>query len=84
MLFVYHTNQLARVAENLPEFAHVRKCEVWAPLHANDPYFRMKCTVRARTMPITNWYCPDLDHSTLWAEQGASCWSCTIQTTSHV
>ena len=25
MLFVYHTNHIARVAENLPEFARVRK-----------------------------------------------------------
>ena len=28
MLFVYHTSHVARVAENLPEFARVRKCEV--------------------------------------------------------
>ena len=28
MLFVWHTNHLARVAENVPEFAQVRKREV--------------------------------------------------------
>ena len=58
MLFVYHTNHLAGVAENLPEFAHVRKCEVWAPLHANDTIFTLNGTVRARTMPISKSYCP--------------------------
>ena len=28
MLFVYHMNHVARVAENLPELARVCKCEV--------------------------------------------------------
>ena len=28
MLFVYHMNHVARVAENLPEFARLCKCEV--------------------------------------------------------
>ena len=41
MLFAYHTNHVARVAENLPEFACVCKCEVQAPLHANDAIFRL-------------------------------------------
>ena len=40
MLFVYHTNHVARVAENLPEFARVCKCEDEAPLHANDAISR--------------------------------------------
>ena len=84
MMFVYHTNHLARVAENLPEFARARKCEVQAPLHANNLISRLNRTVRARTMPISNWYCPYLDHSTLWPEQAAACCSCTIRTTSHV
>ena len=84
MLLVYHTNHAARVAENLPEFARVRKCEVQAPLHANNLISMLNRTVRARTMPISNWYCPYLDHSTLWPEQAAACCSCTIRTTSHV
>ena len=84
MMFVYHTNHVARVAENLPEFARVRKCEVQAPLHANNLIFRLNRTVRARTMPISNWYCPYLDHLTLWPEQAAACCSCTIRTTSHM
>ena len=84
MMFVYHTNHLAHVAENLPEFARVCKCEVQAPLHANDAIFRLNFTVRARTMPISNWYCPYHNHSTLLPEQAASCCSCTIRTTSHV
>ena len=41
MMFVYHTNHVARVAENLPEFARVRKCEVQAPLHANNLISRL-------------------------------------------
>ena len=41
MMFVYHTNHPARVAENLPEFARVCKCEVQAPLHANDAISRL-------------------------------------------
>ena len=41
MLFEYHTNHVARVAENLPEFARVCKCAVQAPLHANDAIFRL-------------------------------------------
>ena len=41
MLFVYHTNHIARVAENLPEFARVCKCEVQAPLHVKDAIFRL-------------------------------------------
>ena len=57
MLFVYHTNHIARVAENLPEFARVRKSGLYAPLHANDAIFRLNFTVLARTMPISNWYC---------------------------
>ena len=84
MLFVYHTNHLAGVAENLPEFAHVRKCEVWAPLHANDTIFTLNGTVRARTMPISKSYCPDFETLNLWPEQAASCCSCTIGTTLHV
>ena len=28
MMFVYHTNHIAPVAENSPEFARVCKCEV--------------------------------------------------------
>ena len=72
MLFAYHTNHVARVAENLPEFARVCKCEVQAPLHANDAIFRLNFTVRARTMTIPDWYCPYLDHSTPWSKQGAS------------
>ena len=84
MLFVYHTNHVARVAENLPEFARVRICGFWAPLHAKDTIFRLTRTVRARTMPISNWYCPYLDHLTLWPDQAAACCSCTIRTTSHV
>ena len=84
MMFVYHTNHPARVAENLPEFARVRKCEVQAPLHANNLISRLNFTVRARTMPISNWYCPYHNHSTLRPEQAASCCSCTIRTTSHV
>ena len=84
MMFVYHTNHPARVAENLPEFARVRKCEVQAPLHANNLISRLNRTVRARTMPISNWYCPYLDHSTLWPEQAAACCSCTIRSTSHL
>ena len=65
MMFVYHTNHPARVAENLPEFARVCKCEVQAPLHANNLISRLNRTVRARTMPISNWYCPYLDHLTI-------------------
>ena len=42
MMFVYHTNHPARVAENLPKFVRVRKCEVQAPLHAKDAIFRLK------------------------------------------
>ena len=84
MLLVYHTNHVACVAENLPEFARVCKCEVQAPLHANNLISRLNFTVRARTMPISNWYCPYLDHLTLWPEQAAACCSCTIRTTSHV
>ena len=84
MLFEYHTNHPARVAENLPEFARVCKCEVQAPLHANNLISRLNRTVRARTMPISNWYCPYLDHLTIWPEQAAACCSCTIRTTSHV
>ena len=72
MMFVYHTNHPAPVAENLPEFARVRKCEVQPPLHANDAISRLNRTVRARTMTIPNWYCPYLDHSTTWSKQGAS------------
>ena len=72
MMFVYHTNHPAGVAENLPKFARVRKCEVQAPLHANNLISRLNRTVRARTMPIPNWYCPYLDHSTPWSKQGAS------------
>ena len=41
MLFVYHMNHVARVAENLPEFARVCKCEVQAPLHVKDAIFRL-------------------------------------------
>ena len=41
MLFAYHTNHVAHVAENLPEFARVCKCEVQAPLHAKDAIFRL-------------------------------------------
>ena len=41
MMFVYHTNHPARVAENLPEFARVRKCELQAPLHVKDAIFRL-------------------------------------------
>ena len=41
MLFVYHANHVARVAENLPEFARVCKCEVQAPLHTSDAIFRL-------------------------------------------
>ena len=41
MMFVYHTNHLAHVAENLPEFARVCKCEVQAPLHTSDAIFRL-------------------------------------------
>ena len=41
MLSVYHTNHVARVAENLPEFARVCKCEVQAPLHTNDAISRL-------------------------------------------
>ena len=84
MMFVYHTNHLAHVAENLPEFARVCKCEVQAPLQVNDATFRLNFTVRARTMPISNWYCPYHNHSTLRPEEGISCCSCTIRTTSHV
>ena len=84
MMYVYHTNHPARVAENLPEFARVCKCEVQAPLHANNLISRLNRTVRARTMPISNWYCPYLDHLTIWPEQAAACCSCTIRTTSHL
>ena len=84
MMYVYHTNQPARVAENLLEFPRVCKCEVQAPLHANNLISRLNRTVRARTMPISNWYCPYLDHLTIWPEQAAACCSCTIRTTSHV
>ena len=42
MMFVYHTNHLARVAENLPEFARVRKCEVQAPLHTSDAILQVE------------------------------------------
>ena len=84
MMFVYHRNHVARVAENLPEFACVCKCEVQAPLHTSDAILRLNFTVRARTMTISNWYCPYHNHSTLRPEQGASCCSRTIRTTSHV
>ena len=41
MMFVYHTNHLAHVAEILPEFARVCKCEVQAPSYTSDAIFRL-------------------------------------------
>ena len=73
MMFVYHTNHLAHVAKNFPEFARVCKSEVQAPLHTSDAIFRLNFTVRARTMPISNWYGPYHNHSILRPEQAASC-----------
>ena len=84
MLLVYHTNHIAPVAENLLEFARVCKCEVQASLHTSDAILRLNFTVRARTMTISNWYCPYHNYSTLRPEQAASCCSRTIRTTSHV
>ena len=42
MMFVDHTNHLAHVAENLPEFARVCKCEVQAPLHTSDAILQVE------------------------------------------